>query len=74
MAVHDIIVQPVGAGFFHALRVCSEGAEVGGEERGGDQDHTVTSNVIFDKSIPIGRRKIKQFPQIARCHEKNSFF
>ena len=74
MAVHDVVVQPVGTGFFHALRVCAEGAEVGGEERRRDENHNETSNVIFDKSIPIKRRKIKQFPQIAHCHAKKSFF
>ncbi len=43
MTVHDVVVQPVGAGLFHALRVGTEGAEVGGQERGGNQDHNKTS-------------------------------
>src|SRR5205085_6703337 len=38
MAIHDVEVQPIGAGFFHSMNLRFEIREIGGENGRSDED------------------------------------
>ena len=47
MPVHDVEVQPVGAGGGDGARFLAQPGEIGGEERGGDSDGTGRHHARF---------------------------